>query len=174
MGKKAFRNALRHIPGPWHSLITHYPLKLAVLSGNRYSYIHRLQLEYGVIVRIGPNEISIADVGAFKIIHRAGLTGFEKNGWYHSHTTATVLGLFHMGDSKEHAIRKRMLAPGFAKSNLVAELGIFCVRTNAVPLTPNACGCPKTLGQSRCSEMAYFLRGGRQLCGHVRGELRDA
>ncbi|KAF2104677.1 cytochrome P450 [Rhizodiscina lignyota] len=118
---KALRNPLRHIPGPWHSLVTSYPLKLDVLKGRRLHHIHRLHLKYGPIVRVGPTELAVADIDAYKIIYRAGLAGFQKDDWYFGLTDFPIKAVFNMSDNKEHATRRRMLAPGFTKTNIVRE-----------------------------------------------------
>ena len=77
--------------------------------------------EYGPIVRVGPTELSVADVAAFKTIHRAGLAGFPKAPWYWGQTDYPVKAVFNMSDNHEHAIRRRMLAPGFTRTNVVRE-----------------------------------------------------
>jgi cytochrome P450 len=80
-------------------------------------YIHELHQQYGPIVRISPNEVAIADTQAFKSIHG----GFPKSSWYIGQTTVPIKAVFNMSDNKEHATRRRLLAKGFTKSNIVRD-----------------------------------------------------
>lgn len=43
----AYQGDLRKIPGPWLSRFFRLPLKLAIMSGDRYRYIHSLHEKYG-------------------------------------------------------------------------------------------------------------------------------
>lgn len=114
---QAFQSNIAKVPGPWYSLLTHWRLKASVLGGRRLHYIHDLHQKYGPIVRISPDEIAIADAQAFKIIHN----GFPKSDWYIGQTTVPIKAVFNMSDNKEHAARRRLLAKGFTKSNLVRD-----------------------------------------------------
>jgi cytochrome P450 len=111
------RSNIAKVPGPWYSLFTHWRLKAAVLAGRRLHYIHELHQEYGPIVRISPNEVAIADTQAFKIIH----SNFPKSDWYIGQTTVPIKAVFNMSNNKEHAARRRLLAKGFTKTNLVRD-----------------------------------------------------
>ncbi|KAI0121149.1 cytochrome P450, partial [Xylariales sp. AK1849] len=117
------RSPLASLPGPWHSRFTRLPLKYHILAGQRMYYQHRLHEKYGPIVRIGPEEVAVADLEAFSQIHRIG-SGFNKAPWYDS----TVIGLpgqdrpeygvFNMQDPKAHAQRRRLFARPFSNTAL--------------------------------------------------------
>lgn len=42
---------LRHVPGPFYTRVTDIPLKIAVASGHRTTFIHRMHERYGKTVR---------------------------------------------------------------------------------------------------------------------------
>jgi cytochrome P450 len=88
-----------------------------VLTGRRLHDIHELHQKYGAIVRISPNEVAIADTQAFKTIHH----GFPKSDWYIGQTTIPIKGVFNMSNNKEHAARRRLLAKGFTKTNIIRD-----------------------------------------------------
>jgi cytochrome P450 len=72
-------------------------------------------------VRVAPGHVAIADLAAFKEIHRIG-SGFCKTEFYH-HLTPTEgakppYGLFQMTDPKDHASRRKLLAKGFTVNSL--------------------------------------------------------
>ncbi|KAF1350640.1 sterigmatocystin biosynthesis P450 monooxygenase [Delphinella strobiligena] len=116
--KQAHFSDLRNIPGPYHARWTRLGLKLQIMQGRRTQYIHALHLNYGPFVRIAPNEVSVADLDAFRTIHRIG-GGFLKSGWYTSFVGDVPPGIFSMIDPKQHAQRRRLLAQGFSKSNIL-------------------------------------------------------
>lgn len=81
-------------------------------------YIHDLHAQYGPVVRVAPDEIDIADPAAFKEIHRIG-GGYLKSEWYHSFRKGDCQDIFSMIDPKEHAQRRKLLAPLFSNSALM-------------------------------------------------------
>ncbi|KAJ5717382.1 hypothetical protein N7488_003028 [Penicillium malachiteum] len=113
---KILKSPLGHIPGPFLSRFTRLPLQLATSRGAQLYYIHRLHREYGPIVRISPNEVSVSSMADVKVIHRVG-SGFLKTEWYEAFTRG-VIGVFNMRDPKEHAQRRKLFARPFSKSAL--------------------------------------------------------
>lgn len=113
----ALTTPLRAVPGPWWSHITHYPLKLANIRGQRVHFIHSLHQKYGPVVRIAPDEVAIADADAAKTIHRPA-SGYEKAAWYKQFVQGNADGMFDMTDAKRHAARRRLFARAFGKSEI--------------------------------------------------------
>ncbi|GKT44317.1 putative sterigmatocystin biosynthesis P450 monooxygenase STCB [Colletotrichum spaethianum] len=113
------RNPLKHIPGPWYTLVTHYVLKLKTINGQRMYYVHSLHERYGPIVRISPYQVAVADPDAFIAIHRVG-SGFYKSPFYEDFngTSGFGIGLFAMTDPKRHAARRKLFARSFTKTSL--------------------------------------------------------
>ncbi|KAK7961970.1 cytochrome P450 [Apiospora aurea] len=79
---------------------------------------------FGPFVRSGPNQVFIADVGAFKAIHRIG-GGFTKAEYYHyfgpTEAGSPPYGLFQMTDPRDHARRRKLLGTGFTATSLRRE-----------------------------------------------------
>ncbi|KPM36149.1 hypothetical protein AK830_g10425 [Neonectria ditissima] len=109
---------LRVIPGPWYARFTHLWLKKHILAGHRMHYIHDLHLRYGPVVRVSPTEVDISDPVAFKEIHRIG-GGFQKSPWYQSFRKGSTTDVFSVTNPKEHAQKRRLLAPLFSNSALM-------------------------------------------------------
>jgi cytochrome P450 len=74
--------------------------------------------EQGGFVRISPTEIAIADMDAFRAIHKVG-SGFNKADWYVKFNDSPQPGIFAMIDPKQHAARRRLFAQAFANSSIV-------------------------------------------------------
>ena len=113
---RVLKSPLRRIPGPFSSNFTRLPLKAAILKGRQLHYIHYLHQQYGPIVRISPDEVSVSSPADVKEIHRIG-SGFLKTEWYQNFTQGRD-GVFSMRDPKRHAQRRKLFARPFSKSAL--------------------------------------------------------
>lgn len=81
-------------------------------------YVHQLHQIYGPVVRIGPNEVDVADIQGYRDIHRIG-NRIQKSQWYPRFRTAYAdQDVFSETNSKKHAIRRRLLSRPFSNSNL--------------------------------------------------------
>jgi cytochrome P450 len=60
---------VRHIPGPFLSRATPFPLYWASFTASRSQYAHRLLKKYGPIVVIAPNQVHTNDENAMKVIY---------------------------------------------------------------------------------------------------------
>ncbi|KAF1948805.1 cytochrome P450 monooxygenase-like protein [Byssothecium circinans] len=110
----------RHLPGPWHTRFTHLGLKRAVITGRRIFYIDSLHRTYGPIVRLSPTEVAVADLTAFKEIHKIG-SKYLKSDWYERLANFPKKGIFTMIDPKEYASRRKLLSGSFSKTYLVSH-----------------------------------------------------
>lgn len=72
----------------------------------------------GPIVRIAPNEYSIDDPEAIKIIYGHG-TAFTKGPWYYASGSPHQANLFSDRDIKNHSAERRKFASLFSMSSLV-------------------------------------------------------
>ncbi|KAF2130179.1 cytochrome P450 [Dothidotthia symphoricarpi CBS 119687] len=108
----------RHLPGPWYTRFTHLRLKRAVVTGQRIFYIDNLHKQYGPIVRLSPNEVAVADLDAFKEIHKIG-TKYLKSEWYLRLANFPKAGVFTMLDPREHGPRRKLLSRSFSRTYLV-------------------------------------------------------
>lgn len=119
---KALRSPLATVPGPWYSRFTHLVLKYEIMRGRRIFYVHDLHERYGPIVRLSPEEVAVADGGAFAQIHKIG-SGFNKSPWYDTITPNRSPGIFTMRDPHRHAARRRLFAQPFSNSALQRHWG---------------------------------------------------
>lgn len=107
---------LKRIPGPWWTAYSKWPIVYKTVQGVRAKTIHALHLQYGKYVRIGPNEVSIADSEAIVPIY--GTTSkFIKTEFY-TYQLRGVPELFTMSDQRQHADRRRLLAHLFSMSTM--------------------------------------------------------
>lgn len=113
----AFTSPLRNVPGPFWSRFTRLPLKKAIIGGRRIFFIHDLHQQYGDIVRIAPDEVSVSDMDGFKKIHAVSAT-FNKADWYEKLTIFPRHSVFTMMTKETHAARRKLFARGFSKSYL--------------------------------------------------------
>lgn len=75
-------------------------------------------LAVGPIVRVGPNEVDVADINAAKEIHRVG-GKYLKNEFYDNIGHRGSRTLFNETDSQRHAIRRKLLSAGMARTSIV-------------------------------------------------------
>ncbi|KAK0713557.1 cytochrome P450 [Lasiosphaeria miniovina] len=108
-------NPLSSIPGPFWSRWTNLPVKLRLLSGSKATYVHSLHERYGPVVRLGPREVDVSDVGAVREVHKAR-SGFLKDPGYY--VGGGVRSVFSALDPVFHAQRRRALGPCFAEAQL--------------------------------------------------------
>ncbi|KIW14510.1 hypothetical protein PV08_07294 [Exophiala spinifera] len=116
--QRAYFTPLSTVPGPWFAKFSSAILILHSLRGQRVQYIHALHQSYGPVVRIGPEEVDVADLQGYHTIHKIG-NGFQKSQWYPRFRTAYEhQDVFSETDPKNHGIRRKMLSRPFSKSNL--------------------------------------------------------
>ncbi|KAF7292063.1 hypothetical protein MIND_01232400 [Mycena indigotica] len=98
---------LAHVPGPLLAKISKLWGVNAVLSSRRHLILKRLHDEYGDIVRIGPNEVSVIHADGIRAV--LGSSGFPKGQYYEPWTDPTLPArnlLTLRGDA--HANRRRI------------------------------------------------------------------
>ncbi len=71
------------------------------------------------MVRISPDEVAVADLAAYRVIHSVN-DGFPKGKWYMKIVVSMDLkdriGMFNTTDPKAHAIRRKPFVQGASKS----------------------------------------------------------
>lgn len=80
-------------------------------------YIDELHRRHGPVVRISPDEVSVADPDGYVAIHRMG-SGFNKSRFYMDFIGRGEPGIFTMTDPKQHAARRKLFARAFTVSSL--------------------------------------------------------
>lgn len=115
---------LRKIPGPFLASLTEYWLILIDLPGLRTTIIHKLHQQYGPVVRIGPNEVSFADMSIVKEIY-GQQSVYMKAPWYDSVSLHPV-GIFSMRNKADHSKRRSLLSHAFSQTSLNNTMPTIC------------------------------------------------
>jgi len=76
-----------------------------------------LHEKHGALVRNGPNEVSISDLGAIKTIYGAG-TKFRKSDWYSVWQGHRKFDLFAGRDEKIHGQHRSMISSAYSMNSL--------------------------------------------------------
>ncbi|OAQ60423.1 cytochrome P450 oxidoreductase [Pochonia chlamydosporia 170] len=108
------------IPGPLGARISRLWLAKQVLQGNIDNVQRALHDKYGPIVRIAPNEVSVSDPAALKLIYAVN-AGFTKTDFYApfaSHISPNE-DLFTQRDEKHHAHRRRLVNALYSLSSVL-------------------------------------------------------
>lgn len=109
---------LGRIPGPKLYAITKWRLAFEDWKGSRSRTILKLHLQYGPIVRIGPNEVSFNSLSALRTIYGAG-SGFERTPFYSMFDVYGRKNLFTFFSVKDHGDRKKLIAHAYSKSVMI-------------------------------------------------------
>ncbi|KAI1306351.1 cytochrome P450 3A13 [Xylaria venustula] len=116
---KCVSSPLRLLPGPRTSLFTSFVLKTHEFRALRTRYVHNLHLQYGLVVRIAPNEVSFASLEGIKEIYGSGGSGYDKTEFYDLFKVYGRRTMFSTLNKEDHAKRKRILADRYANSNIM-------------------------------------------------------
>ena len=114
--KNCYLSPLRDIPGPLLARLTQKWLICVDFAGKRTTTIHRLHQKYGPVVRIGPEEVSFANVETIKDLY-GQRTAFAKAPIYDTFSLPPM-GIFSLRDRVEHSQRRKLLSHAFSQSNL--------------------------------------------------------
>ncbi|TAQ86824.1 hypothetical protein B7494_g4845 [Chlorociboria aeruginascens] len=86
-----------------------------VKKGHPWSTIQRAHSKLGPLVRIGPEEASVASSEGLRAVYTAGLDRDSSYSFFQSFETDNLLS---MQDSKTHSLQKRMISLVYSKSYL--------------------------------------------------------
>ena len=115
---------LRHIPGPFYTLISPLSLYYHSYIGDECTWIHALHKKYGPILRIAPNDVAIADGAALSAIY-TDKGGFSKSPCYRNFDIDGHPSIFSSLDNAHRALRAKPVVPMFATS---------AIRSKATPV----------------------------------------
>ncbi|KAK5058837.1 hypothetical protein LTR84_011101 [Exophiala bonariae] len=121
---RALATPLRDLPGPFTARFTRLWYLKNVWRGDFEKVNVRLHQRYGPIVRIAPNEYSIDDADAIKIIYGHG-TSFTKSEWYYAagSPNKNVHNLFTDRNPKRHSENRRKVANLYSMTTLLSLEG---------------------------------------------------
>ncbi|KAK4646039.1 hypothetical protein QC761_206840 [Podospora bellae-mahoneyi] len=119
-----YRSWARHrkVPGPFFASISNLPRLRWAWSGEAHHVHMRLHEQFGRLVRLGPNCISIADPEEVLKIYGTGVN-LKKSDFYKVMQPMScgrvIQGLFNTQDDALHRAMKRPIASIYSMSNLV-------------------------------------------------------
>lgn len=109
---------LRKIPGPKLYAITRLRLALDAWQARSIHTIYKLHLQYGPVVRVGPNEISFNTLSALRAIYGAG-SPFERTPFYRMFDVYGTPNLFTFASGKDHRERKKLVSHVYANQTIL-------------------------------------------------------
>ncbi|KAH6658877.1 cytochrome P450 family protein [Truncatella angustata] len=111
------RNPLSSVPGPFWAKWSN----LWLVYHCRKGHIHRKMIEvhkkYGTLVRVGPNEVSTADIESLKTIYGAG-NDFRKSDWYSVWQGSRKWDLFSERNEDIHRSQRRLVSHIYSLSSM--------------------------------------------------------
>lgn len=110
---RAFFHRLRHYPGPFMARITNfYNVAITTPKVRYFIEVEKIHQKYGDYVRLGPRDMSIADVNAVQAIHGV-TTKCTKGIWYGAGEHIEGFSLHTTRDKKDHKERRKMWEKAF-------------------------------------------------------------
>jgi hypothetical protein len=111
--KPLYFSSLSHVPGPKITCLTSGWILYKTWSEKRNRLVHSLHHKYGPIVRLSPNEISIADPKYIKIIYSGN---FDKSSFYAQFDAYGERNAFSSCQKAEHLEKRKVLNQIYSKS----------------------------------------------------------
>ncbi|PMD33301.1 cytochrome P450 family protein [Hyaloscypha variabilis F] len=152
---RALSSPLRGIPGPFLARFTRFWKLREIYKGSFEKTNIKLHQKYGQIVRIAPNEYSIDDPEAVKIIYGLG-SKFVKSPWYIASGNAdphAPKDLFTDRNPTRHAANRRKVASAYSMTAL-AQLEPFVDECSSILRTSFV----EFANQKKTINMAHWMQ----------------
>ncbi|KAI5480626.1 hypothetical protein MNV49_000322 [Pseudohyphozyma bogoriensis] len=107
---------LNKYPGPKAAALSRAWLAKTVRYGHRSVLIHEEHLKHGKFVRIGPNEVSIADPAALPVVY--GFSPPTLKSDFYDAFVSIHRGLFNTRDRNEHTRKRKIVSHTFAPKSV--------------------------------------------------------
>ncbi|KAJ5157810.1 cytochrome P450 [Penicillium canariense] len=115
---QCFFSPLAGFPGPFWAKLTKLYRAYISLRGNAHRDFIALHRKYGNIVRVAPNELSIADPKAFREIYKAG-NKFHKAAAYNVVQGTRSFDLVGQRNENIHSEQRRLVARAYSMDSMV-------------------------------------------------------
>ncbi|XRM40663.1 hypothetical protein ABZX51_003975 [Aspergillus tubingensis] len=116
---RQFLHPLAKVPGPVLARFTGMWRNWYYLRGQWHDVVLALHAQYGRVVRIAPNEVSIVDEAAARALYGHG-TQVVKTDWYETwDVPGTASGLFATRDRTEHSFLRRRVSRAFSMTAIL-------------------------------------------------------
>lgn len=113
-----FFHPLRHFPGPALAKVSVLWKLIGNLQGRKAHRIHEAHLQYGLVVRVAPNELSFSNPAAVKDIYASSAFAKEQR-FYFAKRIFHENHLLSFRDNKAHRQRQKLLQRGFSQASLL-------------------------------------------------------
>lgn len=111
--------AIAKIPGPFQAKLSGSWRNGRYWKGQWHEDVLQLHKTYGAVVRIAPNEVSIVDANALKLLYNHGAKSV-KTDWYHVWQPPDAgPALFPSQDRKFHAFLKKRVSAAYSMSAML-------------------------------------------------------
>ncbi|KAH0842250.1 Pisatin demethylase [Fonsecaea pedrosoi] len=118
-----YKTGLRHIPGPFVASFSGFWRAWEVAKGDWHVKNLELHRQYGPLVRIAPNVISVSDPDALRVIYGLN-SGFTKTDFYPiqemKYGKIYLANLFSTKSDEFHAKQKRSVATAYSMTSMLA------------------------------------------------------
>ncbi|KAH7133887.1 cytochrome P450 [Dactylonectria macrodidyma] len=104
---RLYFNPLRNFPGDKLAAISKWHAYQVAKTGQTHHYITKQHSKHGDYIRVGPNEISVADPEYLPIIHGAR-SKFPKGPWYFQQLNEKDPSLFSIQAYQPHKMRRKL------------------------------------------------------------------
>ncbi|KAL9039958.1 MAG: hypothetical protein Q9214_004670 [Letrouitia sp. 1 TL-2023] len=121
---RIFLHPLSNVPGPLLAKGTSWWHHYHTYIGDECTAIHACHLKYGSLVRIGPNDVDIADGTALSVIYNEK-GGFRKAQHYANFNVDGFNTIFTARDPSERALRAKAVAPLFSSASIRAKIELL-------------------------------------------------
>ncbi|KAM0705779.1 hypothetical protein Q7P35_007139 [Cladosporium inversicolor] len=108
--------SIQDVPGPFLAKFTNLWYLYECRLCRRYLTVHEAHAKYGKLVRVTPNQVSIADPDAIPIVYGHG-TGFLKAEYYDAFVSIQR-GLFNTRDRAEHTRKRKTISHTFSAKSV--------------------------------------------------------
>ncbi|PSN73007.1 cytochrome P450 [Corynespora cassiicola Philippines] len=116
---RLFFHPLSHVPGPFVARLTGLWRDKKYLGGKWHSDILQIHKQYGRVVRIAPNEVSVIDEQAMKNLYGHGHNA-AKTSWYSVwDPPQTAPQLFSELDKKNHGFLRKRVSGAYSMSSIL-------------------------------------------------------
>ncbi|KAG8732181.1 hypothetical protein FRC12_019392 [Ceratobasidium sp. 428] len=105
------------IQGPKLAAVSNAWLAYVAARGDRSGEVHKLHQRYGILVRIAPNHVSIADPKALEVVYAHG-SGTLKSNFYDAFVSIRP-GIFSTRDRAAHTRKRKLVSNVFSPQNVL-------------------------------------------------------
>ncbi|GAA98292.1 uncharacterized protein L969DRAFT_46843 [Mixia osmundae IAM 14324] len=145
---------LRKHPGPITARFSTFWLAYYARHGQRYRAVHAAHQRYGRIVRIAPNQLSIADADALPVVYGHS-TGTLKSTFYDAFVASVHRGLFNTRNRVDHTRKRKIISHTFSQRSIL-ELEPYIATTLKAFLAKWDIKCELAKDRWECDALPWF------------------